>query len=70
MSIVDRLKSSLKTRYCSLWQEKERKKMTHQKQFYYVCYCLVPAAGFTQRATMDPDTDEIHVLSVSILTHF
>ncbi|XP_060569193.1 muskelin-like [Ruditapes philippinarum] len=23
----------------------------------------VPAAGFTQRATLDPDTDEIHVLS-------
>ena len=25
----------------------------------------VPAAGFTQRATIDPDLDEIHVLSVS-----
>jgi len=25
----------------------------------------VPAAGFTQRATLDPDNDEIHVLSVS-----
>ena len=25
----------------------------------------VPAAGFTQRATIDPDLNEIHVLSVS-----
>lgn len=33
-------------------------------------FCLfvtVPAAGFTQRATLDPETDEIHVLSVSFL---
>lgn len=27
----------------------------------------VPAAGFTQRATIDPDLNEIHVLSVSIV---
>ncbi|CAG5036140.1 unnamed protein product [Parnassius apollo] len=27
--------------------------------------CAPPAAGFTQRATLDPDTDEIFVLSVS-----
>lgn len=26
---------------------------------------LVPAAGFTQRATIDPELNEIHVLSVS-----
>ncbi len=26
----------------------------------------VPAAGFTQRATIDPDNHEIHVLSVRI----
>lgn len=26
----------------------------------------VPAAGFTQRATIDPDLNEIHVLSVNI----
>lgn len=26
--------------------------------------CPPPAAGFTQRATIDPDTDEIFVLSV------
>ena len=30
----------------------------------------MPAAGFTQRATIDPDKDEIHVLSVSnVLTN-
>lgn len=28
---------------------------------------LVPAQGFTQRATIDPDLNEIHVLSVSIV---
>ena len=34
---------------------------------YVSCLCLVavPAAGFTQRATLDPDLSEIHVLSVS-----
>lgn len=26
---------------------------------------VVPSAGFTQRATIDPNKDEIHVLSVS-----
>lgn len=28
--------------------------------------CAPPAAGFTQRATLDPDTDEMFVLSVSL----
>ena len=28
-------------------------------------FLLVPAAGFTQRATIDPETGEIHALSVS-----
>ena len=35
---------------------------------YKICrfWCIsVPAAGFTQRATIDPDLNEIHVLSVS-----
>lgn len=27
--------------------------------------CNIPAAGFTQRATIDPDLNEIYVLSVS-----
>jgi hypothetical protein len=27
--------------------------------------CNLPAAGFTQRATIDPDLNEIYVLSVS-----
>lgn len=26
---------------------------------------IIPAAGFTQRATIDPDLNEIYVLSVS-----
>ena len=33
-------------------------------------FIVVPAAGFTQRATLDPDSDEIHVLSVSRLILF
>jgi hypothetical protein len=28
----------------------------------------VPSAGFTQRATIDPETNEIHVLSVCVLS--
>ncbi|CAG5036143.1 unnamed protein product [Parnassius apollo] len=32
--------------------------------------CYMPAAGFTQRATLDPDTDEIFVLSVSTQPHY
>lgn len=32
----------------------------------FVVLFLVPSAGFTQRATIDPNKDEIHVLSVSI----
>lgn len=31
----------------------------------HVFSLLVPAAGFTQRATIDPELNEIHVLSVS-----
>ena len=27
--------------------------------------CNIPAAGFTQRATIDPELNEIYVLSVS-----
>lgn len=30
----------------------------------------LPAAGFTQRATIDPELDEIYVLSVSIFSTF
>ena len=31
------------------------------------CFVTVPAAGFTQRATIDPELNEIRVLSVSCL---
>ena len=33
---------------------------------FFLCSLSVPAAGFTQRATIDPDLNEIHVLSVGI----
>ena len=33
------------------------------------CFLTVPAAGFTQRATIDPELNEIRVLSVSCLIH-
>ena len=32
---------------------------------FYVMCLIVPASGFTQRATIDPELNEIHVLSVS-----
>jgi len=28
-------------------------------------YIVVPSSGFTQRATLDPELNEIHVLTVS-----
>jgi hypothetical protein len=34
-------------------------------QLFQLFSLLVPSAGFTQRATIDPDYSEIHVLSVS-----
>ena len=36
--------------------------VTYVNSLYLI---VVPAAGFTQRATLDPDLSEIHVLSVS-----
>ena len=33
-----------------------------------VCVCtVVPSSGFTQRATLDPELNEIHVLTVSYM---
>ena len=34
-------------------------------QYFYFSLFAAPAAGFTQRATIDPESGEIHVLSVS-----
>jgi len=31
----------------------------------FVMYVAVPSSGFTQRATLDPELNEIHVLTVS-----
>jgi len=32
------------------------------------CLCVtVPSSGFTQRATLDPELNEIHVLTVSFV---
>ena len=35
----------------------------------FLSLILVPAPGFTQRATIDPTNDEIHVFSVSSAYH-
>ena len=42
--------------------------ITAQRKGNYVFFFTVPAAGFTQRATIDPETGEIHALSVSDLS--